>query len=365
MASPKTLILVAKSPAPDSVAQADAGGIPRIEYIELSRALDAKVLDFHDVERSAHPAVKLARKKGLTWGLAMLGVVHRREYDHIYATGEDVGIPLGILLHAVRWYGHVTVVVHNGGTPKRRVVLRGLGHSIWRNVICLSTRQWDVLVDEVGLPAYKVHNFGQWIDESFYQPPPQPGLGEYVFSCGRESRDYPTLQKAALGLPMRFRVVASGWAPHAGFDPATNIRAASNLEVAHGLSYRELRDAYAGARFVVVPLDRVDYAAGVTGICEAMAMGKAVIASDSPGVADYVRPGLSGLVVPTGDAAALRNAIEELWRDPARCARMGRYNREWVEEELSVTQYVSRVAGLLGVRRRPRAPSTLLAAPSP
>lgn len=347
----RTLLLLGKAPSGDAVAKADAGEIPRIEYVELARALGATIFDYNDVDRSTHPAVVLARRQGHQWGLAALGALRCKEFDRLYVTGEEVGIPLAMMLHARGRYGRATVVVHNGGTPKRRLLLRALGHAVWRDVICLSERQWHVLVDEIGLPAHKVHVFQQWIDERFYRPAPSSGRADYVFACGRESRDYPLLQRAAAALPsIPFRVVASGWAPHAGFDPATNLRPTENVRVEHGLSYLALRDAYAAARFVVVPVANVDYAAGVTGLCEAMSSGKAVITTASPGVADYVVHGTSGLVVPTGDAPALRAAIERLWGDPALCARMGRHNRLWVTRELSVTQYVARVAGLAGIR---------------
>ncbi len=342
------LILLAKSPDPDSARRADAGEIPRIEYIELGRVLDATILDFRDVAGSTHPAVMTARRRSQLWGLATLGIVRRHEFDSVYTTGEDIGIRFGILLRSVRWNGHVTGVIHHSGTRKRRLALRGLGHDIWRNVICLSDRQWQVLVEGIGLPRHKVHRFSQWVDHAFFsQAEAMPHSGDYVLSCGREARDYPTLQKAAAEMPLQFRVIASGWGPGAGFDPATNIAAAANVEVRHGLPYRDLRDAYAGARFIVVPLDNVDYAAGVTGLCEAMSMGKAVIVSASPGVADYVKDGVSGLVVPVGNPRALREAVQSLWNDPARCARMGQYGRNWVESELSVARYVSRVSGLL------------------
>jgi glycosyltransferase involved in cell wall biosynthesis len=348
----RTLLLLAKKPAASAIADADEGRIPRLEYVELARRIGAEIVDFYDVERSTHPAVKMAAKKGPHWGLAALGAARRHEFDHFYATGEDVGMPLGMMLHAVRWYGRTTMVVHHGGTPKRRKVLRALGPRPFRNVIVLAERQREILVDELGFPAIAVHRMNQWLDARFYAPRDgDDHRGEYVFAVGRESRDYPTLERAAALLPeVRFRVIASGWAPHAGFDRATNLSGgAPNVAVETGLSYEELREGYARARVFVAPIDRVDYAAGVTGICEAMSMGRAVVASDSPGIRDYVKHGVSGLLVPVGDAKAMAEAIRELWNDPDRCARMGAHNRRWVEEAMSVDRYAERVAGLLGV----------------
>ena len=119
--------------------------------------------------------------------------------------------------------------------------------------------------------------------------------------------------------------------------------------IERGLTFPALRDAYARARFAVFPLEHVDYAAGVTGMCEAMAMGKAIIASASPGVSEYIRHGVSGLVVPVGDVRAMREAIVRLWEDPALAEQMGQRNRKWAETEMSATHYARRVAALFGV----------------
>ena len=344
----RTLILLAKGPNADVARQAERGEIPRIEYVELAREIGATILDFHDVDASKHPIVARARARGKLWGLAALGMTKRRDFDQFYVTGEDIGMPFGMMMKAARDLGRITMVVHQANTPKRRFILRAIGHAVYRNVIVLAERQREILTSVIGYPALKVHRFDQWLDARFYAPRDVAADG-YVFSCGRESRDYPLLQRAAGTLPHRFRVVASGWAPHAGFSAAENIRGTGNLELLSKLSYEELRDAYARASLVVVPLDRVDYAAGVTGICEAMAMGKAVVTTDSPGIRDYVLPGTSGLVVPIGDAAALARAIDELVRDPARRAAMGVHNRAWVERVMNLDRYVERVGGLFGL----------------
>jgi glycosyltransferase involved in cell wall biosynthesis len=58
-------------------------------------------------------------------------------------------------------------------------------------------------------------------------------------------------------------------------------------------------------------------------LLEAMAYGLPVVASDLPGIDEAVEHDVSGLLVPAGDAARLREAIAALARDPARRARMG------------------------------------------
>jgi glycosyltransferase involved in cell wall biosynthesis len=351
-ARPRTLILLAKKRPADLEARIAAGEEPEVEYLALARRLGAEIVDFHTVEASTNRLVRwVTRRLGLGCGLALLGAQRRREFDHLYATGEDVGIPLVMLLRALRWHERLTVVVHNADTPKRRAVLRALGHRAYRAVICLSAEQERVLVEVVGLPAAKVRRMRQWIDHRFYRPASgdDGAAGDYVLSIGMESRDYPTLQAAAARLPYPFRVVASGWSPTAGFAAAGGIAAGGNITVERNLSYARLRALYAGCRMVVVPLRHVTYAAGVTGICETMAMAKPVVVSASPGIVDYVEDGTSGRLVPVGDADAMRQAIAELWDDPESARAMGRRNRGWVEAEINTDAYVEQVAHLLGV----------------
>ncbi|HZT96641.1 MAG TPA: glycosyltransferase family 4 protein [Chloroflexota bacterium] len=75
------------------------------------------------------------------------------------------------------------------------------------------------------------------------------------------------------------------------------------------------------ARFVLVP----SYweAFGMI-VLEAMAAGKAVVATTNGGPSEIVMDGESGLLVPAGDPIALAGAIEALWTEPRRAAAMGR-----------------------------------------
>lgn len=352
-AARRAVILLGKRPDPELPAQIAAGDHPRVEYLELARRIGAEVLDFRSVERSRLPGVRwVGRRLGPLWGLAWLGYLRRREFQDIYGTGEDIGMRVALLLRAARWHERLTVVIHHGGTPKRRAFLRRLGHDVYRYIICLGAAQRRVLTEEIGLPGEKVHRLDYWCDHRFYRAE-QEVTGDYALSVGMEGRDYPTLQAAAAGLGYRFHVVASGWSPGEGFAPAAGIEARPNIIVGRGYSYRELRDLYAGARFIVLPLKSSSSAVGVTAITEGMAMGKAIIAAASPGILDYVEDGISGSVVPVGDAGALRRAIVDLWERPDRASAVGRRNRAWIEQSVNTDRYVARVAELMGIRNGP------------
>lgn len=64
---------------------------------------------------------------------------------------------------------------------------------------------------------------------------------------------------------------------------------------------------------------------------EAAACGTPTVASDSPGLRDSVRDGVTGLLVPHGDVDALADAYAALVNDPDRLERYGRSARAFAE----------------------------------
>jgi glycosyltransferase involved in cell wall biosynthesis len=60
---------------------------------------------------------------------------------------------------------------------------------------------------------------------------------------------------------------------------------------------------------------------------EAMAWGRPVVATAVGGLTDAVEDGVTGLLVPPGDVAALRAAIERLLGDAELRARLGAAGR--------------------------------------
>lgn len=346
----RTIVLVGKVLSPTLKSEIAGGAVPRVVSLELARILGAEVLDYRDVANATEPAVLAARIRSPAWGLATLAALRRDRYEAVFATGEDIAIPLAFLLKALRVRRRLTVVVHNGGALSRRASFPLLGRRAWHNLICLSDEQRRVLVEQLGDDNDLIHRLDKWVDTDFFDPGKssvEEGAG-YVFSCGREKRDYGTLQRAAAKVPHPFWVVASGWSPQPGFRAFEGVVPTDNVRVDRAtLSYRQLRDAYAGARFVVVSVEPVDYAAGVSTVFEALAMGKAVIATASPGIAEFVEDQVNGLVVPAGDADALARAIESLWTSPDRCQEMGRHNRWVAETAYSFDRYVSTLAELM------------------
>lgn len=79
---------------------------------------------------------------------------------------------------------------------------------------------------------------------------------------------------------------------------------------------------------------------------EAMACGRPVVTTDAGGSREAVEDGVTGRLVPAGDAEALAGAIEELWADPERRATMGLAGRSRAEARFSARRMVARTEEL-------------------
>ncbi|MEY4764599.1 MAG: hypothetical protein RI907_1272 [Pseudomonadota bacterium] len=113
-------------------------------------------------------------------------------------------------------------------------------------------------------------------------------------------------------------------------DPATDygqqVQAAAQHEPRiHFLGYRNDVQRILPAFDAYVLSSRRE-ALGLSQI-EAMAAGLPVVATAVGGVPEVVQDGLSGIVVPPNDAAALATAVQRLLEDPALAQRMGEAGR--------------------------------------
>ena len=78
------------------------------------------------------------------------------------------------------------------------------------------------------------------------------------------------------------------------------------------------------------------------GALECMAAGKAIVASDLPGIRDALGPLAEGVVVPPGDATALANLLLDLLRNKPKRIKLGEENRKRIQTELSVERMAER-----------------------
>ena len=101
-----------------------------------------------------------------------------------------------------------------------------------------------------------------------------------------------------------------------------------------------------------------------TSILDAMACGKAVIASRTGGIPEVVDDGVTGLLVEPRDHHALATAIVTMLKDPARRRAMAAAGLARVSERFSVERMVAETAGVYArVAGRPHAADTARLSP--
>jgi glycosyltransferase involved in cell wall biosynthesis len=228
-------------------------------------------------------------------------------------------------------------------------------------IVSLSDDQRDRLLARVRMDSKRVYVCHLGIDHEFLRPA-APGAGDdgYVLAVGKDlARDYETLARAVDGLDARVVVVTEERNVH-------GISLPPNVEVSRGLDYRELRELYARARCVALPVRRSDFpfgteSSGLTALLEAMAMAKPVVLSDRRIFTEYVRADESALLVPPEDPTALRGALVRLLSDDVLAQRLGSTGRALVKERFTMDHFASGLSSVLAdlatrpvVRRSPR-----------
>jgi len=78
----------------------------------------------------------------------------------------------------------------------------------------------------------------------------------------------------------------------------------------------------------------------------AQAMGRPVIATRRPGLAEYVIEGETALLVEPGNVEEMATAIASLWDDPDRAEQMGKAGRRLMEESFTIDRWLDRVEEL-------------------
>ena len=96
-------------------------------------------------------------------------------------------------------------------------------------------------------------------------------------------------------------------------------------------------------------------------LLEAMAAGRALVATNVGGNAELIRHGVDGLLVPAGDSTQLAQALARLVRDPVTAVAFGRSARARIAEDFSESRMVERFTGfyeeLANGTRRATAPA--------
>jgi len=226
----------------------------------------------------------------------------------------------------------------------RRALLRASLRSAAR-VVCLGEAQRAELVESAGLDPERVVTMHVPVDANFFRPRGD-GDGRTVLAVGKDlARDYATFADAMRAVDAEATLVGHP-------RNVEGIELPSNVTFRSGLPYAELRELYASAACVVLPQHDETFAfgsegGGLTALLEAMAMGKAIVASDRAVLDDYVDDGVEAVLVPPGDRDALRAAVERVLGDPELARSLGAAARARVERSYTSPAFAAELAPIL------------------
>lgn len=221
------------------------------------------------------------------------------------------------------------------GGRARRAAVRAIDHRDAHYCV-LSQEEATLFPATWGVAPERVHvtPFHWVLDES--QVEEVPDTDGTIFAGGDSLRDYRPLLEAADGLAAGVTIASRSRAP---------VRAPANVMIGE-LNQRRYEERFRSASIVVVPLTpRRDRSAGQQTYLNAMVLGKPVVVTDALGVRDYVEDRRTGLIVPPGDTAALRAALDWLL-DPANAGEVraiGERARSVALERFGPEQYVRRL----------------------
>jgi len=347
------LLTVSGNIAQDIETQIAQGKRPAADFIAMSKAFQADLLDYSKARQEAGWFGRLLEKIGganllLAWRCFRL----RKRYQTIFTDGEQVGIPLAVFMKFLNFGKRPRhlMIAHILSVPKKIFLIDWLGLASHIDLFFVySTWQKHFIEKRWKVPPERVQFTPFMVDADFFSPEKAAGDGfqaadpqrPIICSVGLEFRDYPTLIEAAKGLDVQVVIAAaSPWSKRSDTTAGQNIP--ENVTVRRFSQY-ELRDLYAASRFVVLPLYNVNFQAGVTAILEGMAMEKAILCSRTPGQTDVIVENETGIYVPPGDPEALRAAIIRLIENPELAERLGKRGRQVVLEQMSLDCYTKRL----------------------
>ncbi|MCB8950859.1 MAG: glycosyltransferase family 4 protein [Ardenticatenales bacterium] len=169
---------------------------------------------------------------------------------------------------------------------------------------------------------------------------PDDGHRLAVFAGGRTDRDYATLLTALADVPASTMISA----------PSTQLRRLrqpAHVTFAPLLPVDDYFAALMRCRIVAAPLRPVPHAAGLTLLLDAMSAGRPVVCADLPVTREYVTPGVTGLLLPPGEATAWRDGLLTLLGDAERCRWMGEQARARWEREFAFPRFARRAYAVL------------------
>lgn len=221
------------------------------------------------------------------------------EYDLIVCKDLTTGIILGFLRRAgiLRVPIVLLDLVISEETPFQDVLSESLKG--FDKIICASPRMQTYAQSKLGISEEHVTMYPWAIDTDFWNSTNTLTTtdDQLIISCGSNHRDYQTLIDALRPTGYQVEIITQTAIPTASFVTQSTYMPT------------DLRERYAQAKVVILSLDDVPSASGLTVALEAMAMSTPLIVTKSQGIEAFMQDGKNSIVVPPESPEAIRTAL--------------------------------------------------------
>ncbi len=226
-----------------------------------------------------------------------------------------------------------------------RILLIKLSLLLADRVICFSSSQADLWSEKYKIARSKFHVLYYGIDAEFYKSAlgGQSVQSKNIIAVGRDTgRDFGTLAESVRETDASLFLVTLPY-----LLPEF-VKEIPNVQVKERLSYQELTELYQQSAISVVPLKgELTYPSGIRAVMEAMALGKPVIATYTPVLAEYFSDGQDVLLVKAKSVPEMTTAIKTLLGEKSLRNKLIKNSYSRLTEEFTVEQYVNNLERFL------------------
>jgi sugar transferase (PEP-CTERM/EpsH1 system associated) len=314
------------------------------DYSGFRHRITAQRVDFHALHR--------APGKGLGWTVRLWRLLRQLQPDLLHTRNlaaleaQFVAAAAGIRATVHGEHGRDVFDLH--GRNWKYNLLRRAARPLVSNYIAVSRDLENWLREAIGVPPGKIHQIYNGVDSVKFHPrigarPEFAHPDSIVFgSVGRmvEVKDYPALVRAFIQLirqqpdrSERARLVIVGEGP----ARQTCLGMLQGAGLAHLAWLPGARDDIADIMQAIDVFVLPSRNEGISNtILEAFASGLPVVATAVGGNVELVDDGVTGRLVPSGDMAALVQALLFYLDAPARIAEHGATARRQAEQRYSI-----------------------------
>ena len=296
---------------------------------------------------TARPDVRPAQLLHSRWPLTSFPRLHRRllrKARAVYVRSHDLSLALGSLgiphhleLHSLKSLvasGQLErIIAHHQSNLIGQLI--PISHNIAKGLI------------QAGADERRIHVAPSGVDLGAYRDLPALDTSRLshprIVYLGRISRD------RGLNLLTQLAERALGEVRLIGEQEDEIPQTIPNLLVRPSVPHREVPSLYSDCELTLMPYQPdLSHADGISPmkLFEAMAAGRAIIASDIPPIREIISDGINGLLADPQDASSWERAVERLSQDPGLAQRIAWQAREdaqaygWQERAKGIAQAI-------------------------